>query len=98
MNKKQHSILAHPRRWWWPSAAAGAIAIAAIVAIPTAAGRAVPAHPAGSATLGNGHASITADATCPPAPDIRYVGVPWVPAEPTGCTSLDRWWRLVDDT
>ena len=33
---------------------------------------------------------------CPPPPDVRYVGVPWVPYEPTGCRSLDRWWTAVD--
>jgi hypothetical protein len=29
---------------------------------------------------------------CPEPPDFRYVGVPWVPAVPTGCASIDRWW------
>jgi hypothetical protein len=32
---------------------------------------------------------------CPPPPDVRFVGVPWVPAVPTGCPTLDRWWRFV---
>ena len=34
-------------------------------------------------------------ADCPPPPDVRYVGLPWVPSKPTGCTSLDRWWTVV---
>lgn len=34
-------------------------------------------------------------AVCPPPPDPRYVGVPWVPAEPTGCPSMDRWWTMI---
>jgi hypothetical protein len=34
-------------------------------------------------------------AVCPAPPDIRYVGVPWVPPQPTGCASIDRWWTFV---
>ena len=35
-------------------------------------------------------------AHCPPPPDYRYVGVPWVPYEPTGCKSIDRWWTMAN--
>jgi hypothetical protein len=32
---------------------------------------------------------------CGPVPDVRYVGVPWVAPEPTGCAPIDRWWDFV---
>ncbi|WP_165821009.1 hypothetical protein [Nocardioides gansuensis] len=30
---------------------------------------------------------------CPPRGSITDVGVPWIPPVPTGCDSIDRWWR-----
>lgn len=39
-----------------------------------------------------------ARSVCPPPPDVRYVGVPWVPRERSGCTSLDRWWTVIEVT
>lgn len=39
---------------------------------------------------------LAARADCPPTPDVRYIGVPWVPPRRTGCASLDQWWRTLD--
>ena len=132
MNSNRYSISADSRRWWWPSAVAGAAALAATMAIPMAAGHAIPLddQPVGTGAgvtsevatpvdtderpcfmvrahrnealdwpqplCGTAPARVAARAAdCPPPPDIRYVGIPWVPAETTGCASVDRWWTVV---
>ena len=134
MNSTQYSIAADSRRWWWPSAAVGAAAVATAVAIPVTAGHAFPVdRPPASSGTDRGSEVVMTVATggrtcvmgaadwdvaahgpqpvcgtwptdrraerpddCPPPPDIRYVGVPWVPYEPTGCPSIDRWWTMAD--
>jgi hypothetical protein len=32
---------------------------------------------------------------CSSGVDIRFVGVPWVAPEATGCAAIDRWWAFV---
>jgi hypothetical protein len=80
------------RRWWWFSAAAGTAASVAIGALfASAASTATTAgRPGGDSGFGPVDRSV-----CPSAPDERYVGGPWVPTEPTGCDTLDHWWRYV---
>lgn len=92
----RYSLDSDSQRWWWPSAGAGAAAslvIAAVLAAPSSnASAPVPAPDEGGSglTVPGGPASGLLD--CPPPPDPRYVGVPWVPPVKTGCASLDAWW------
>jgi hypothetical protein len=88
-----YSLDSASRRWWWPSAAAGAAASAVIGALLVAPqSTAMPAR----TPTGEGAAASIDRPTCPAPPDVDHVGVPWAPSAPTGCDTLDRWWRYVD--
>ena len=92
-----YSLGSGSRRWWWPSAAAGAacsLAISALFAASASSSAALTRDPGVGSGVGSGVGF--ADRTCPPPPDVRFVGGPWVPAVPTGCDTLDRWWLHVD--
>jgi hypothetical protein len=87
------------RRWWWMSAmgAGAASAMFAILLVPASASSVPQSEPRQGPSVGR----TTVDQprsrlNCPPPPDPRFIGGPWVPAEPTGCQSLDRWWLYVD--
>jgi len=89
----RYSISSDSHRWWWTSALAGTAAAALVAGLVTASSStATPVT--GAPGISEGFA---ADANrCPPAPNPVYVGAPWVPPVPTGCSTLDKWWKYVD--
>lgn len=93
----RYSFSSDSRRWWWPSAVVGTAASATVATVLAASlSTALPTPASGGAISARPAATGTGSLDCPPAPDPRYVGVPWVPRVPTGCRSLDKWWNRVD--
>jgi len=94
----RYSLGSESRLWWLPAGAAGAVA-AGVLAVPLLpSSGSVPAAPSPPAVstpdVQRGYAHIPYR-HCPPPPDPKYVGVPWV-APHSECRTLRSWWRYVD--
>lgn len=89
-----HTHRSSHRAWLRTSAALGcAVLASALVSFPAP----VQAIPVDDQPIRPAATTVkAARLVCPPAPNVRYVGVPWVPREKSGCASLDRWWTVLE--